>query len=60
MLFEILIPITTFDMIDEDYFHAVLNFNPDGEGLIPTRFQEIGYGNNAILNLGSVFVVNLW
>ena len=58
MLFEVLIPITTFDMINEDYFHMVMNFNPDGESLIPERFQDLGYGNNAVLNLGSVFVAN--
>ena len=38
MLFQILIPIVTFDIISEEKFRSVMKFDPDGELLVPSRF----------------------
>ena len=61
MLFSILIPVANFDF-DIDWFleHSVKFANSDEVPKdFPVQFDFIGYGNNAILNMGSVFLLNL-
>ena len=60
MIMSILIPVANFDFHIDDILGKVVSFNEEEnvESKIPFSYTLIGYGNNAILNMGSIAVVN--
>ena len=65
MLFQIMVPIIMFDVLDSDYSaDLVLNFDAEGqEENLKSSQQTVDLGyetHNSILNLGSVFVFALF
>ena len=55
-----MIPVATFDFKIDDLLGSIFNFTEDKVDKFPFSFELIGYGNNAITNMGSVFVVNVY
>ena len=53
-------PVATFDFKIDDLLGSIFSFTEDEVDKFPFSFELIGYGNNAITNMGSVFVVNLY
>ena len=38
----------------------MFSFNGDGVKLFPVRLALLSYGNNAVLNMGSIFIIDLF
>ena len=55
-----MIPVALFDFKIDDLLGSIFNFTEDKVDKFPFSFELIGYGNNAITNMGSVFVVNVY
>ena len=52
-------PVATFDYKIDDFLGSIFSFTEDEVDNFPISFGLIGYGNNAITNMGSIFVVNM-
>ena len=53
-------PVATFDFKIDDLLGSIFSFTEDEVDKFPFSFEQIGYGNNAITNMGSIFVVNMY
>ena len=58
MIMTILIPVANFDFHIDGLLGMIFSFNEETTVNIPFAYELIGYGNNAIMNMGSIFVVN--
>ena len=58
MIMSILIPVANFDFHIDGLLGMIVSFTEEESAKIPFSYELIGYGNNAILNMGSIFVVN--
>ena len=59
MLFSFLAPVANFDFNIDSLLEKIFKFKEDDIENFPHSYDLIGYGNNAILNMGSIFVVNM-
>ena len=49
-----------FDFNIDGLLGMIIKFNEEDIEKFPQSFETIGYGNNSILNMGSIFVVNMF
>jgi hypothetical protein len=52
-------PVVTFDYNIDDIISKVMSFSESEPPKFPFSYELIGYGSNSILNMGSVFILNL-
>ena len=57
---SILIPVANFDFQIDSLLEKVISFAKDEIEKFPFAYELIGYGNNAITNMGSIFVINMF
>ena len=60
MVSSFIIPVANFDFQIEDFLGMIFSFSDDGIENFPLNFELIGYGNNAITNMGSIFLANIF
>jgi hypothetical protein len=60
MVSSFIIPVANFDFQIEDFLGMIFSFSDDGIESFPLNFELIGYGNNAITNMGSIFLANIF